>query len=519
MTTRARAGSLARASRCWPCRAPPARRRRTGRPSGRRSRCRRATSSSRPTRFARSRTACRSSSSAPRAALVSCGCWFARAPRPTRADKQGVARRLTAALLDQGTTTQKRRTDRRRRSTRSAAARHRRRHGPDLRQHPRDEGQLAARLRAALRRRPQPGVQAPTRSSGSGSRRSRASGSATKIRTTSPASCSIGWSTDSIRTACRTTARRSRSQSITARRPARVSRAYFVPNNAILAVVGDVTPRKRSQAPSACSAPGRARVGRRAGAPPDAHTPRDVVDKPDAVQTEIRVGQLALPRKHPDYLAMRPDDEDPWRGRRNRLHRVLRSERGLTYGASADFQRCRQAGDFVADTDTRTDTTGGSAARDRRGNHEAAAGARVTIASCRMRRPTSTGNFPLTIETPEAIAAQVLNALFYGLPLSDIENYRELVNAITPDDIQRVARKYSQARSVVRRPRRQRGGVREGPDRRRLSEVRADRAARPGSGVRDAPAASVAGALPRLESRVAAGFSPDSTDWGRPRLT
>ena len=36
----------------------------------------------------------------------------------------------------------------------------------------------------------------------------------------------------------------------------------------------------------------------------------------------------------------------------------------------------------------------------------------------------------------------MLNAIFYGLPLSDIENYRELVNAITPDDIQRVARQY-----------------------------------------------------------------------------
>ncbi len=32
--------------------------------------------------------------------------------------------------------------------------------------------------------------------------------------------------------------------------------------------------------------------------------------------------------------------------------------------------------------------------------------------------------------------------LFYGLPLSDIENYRDRVNEITPDDIQRVARQY-----------------------------------------------------------------------------
>ena len=32
----------------------------------------------------------------------------------------------------------------------------------------------------------------------------------------------------------------------------------------------------------------------------------------------------------------------------NRLHRVLRSERGLTYGASADFNALKQSGDIVA---------------------------------------------------------------------------------------------------------------------------------------------------------------------------
>jgi hypothetical protein len=53
-----------------------------------------------------------------------------------------------------------------------------------------------------------------------------------------------------------------------------------------------------------------------------------------------------------------------------------------------------------------------------------------------------TGSFPLTIETPSAIALQVLNAVFYGLDLDDLQTYRERVNAITPDDIQRVAREY-----------------------------------------------------------------------------
>ena len=53
-----------------------------------------------------------------------------------------------------------------------------------------------------------------------------------------------------------------------------------------------------------------------------------------------------------------------------------------------------------------------------------------------------TGIFPLTIETPSEIALQVLNAVFFGLDLDELQTYRERVNAVTVDDIQRVARSY-----------------------------------------------------------------------------
>ena len=51
-----------------------------------------------------------------------------------------------------------------------------------------------------------------------------------------------------------------------------------------------------------------------------------------------------------------------------------------------------------------------------------------------------TGSFPLTIETPSAIALQVLSAVFFGLDLQELQTFRERVNAVTVDDIQRVAR-------------------------------------------------------------------------------
>ena len=50
------------------------------------------------------------------------------------------------------------------------------------------------------------------------------------------------------------------------------------------------------------------------------------------------------------------------------------------------------------------------------------------------------GHFPLTIEMPDAIATQVLNQLFYELPVEELPSYRERVLRVTPDEIQRVAR-------------------------------------------------------------------------------
>src|SRR4029453_8161507 len=120
---------------------------------------------------------------------------------------------------------------------------------------------------------------------------------------------------------------------------------------------------------------------------------------------------------------------------------VLRSERGLTYGASADTNALKDAGDIVANTDTRSETTGEALRlmvdEFSRLQRERVSGRELSDAQAYL-----TGSFPLTIETPSAIALQVLNAVFYGLDLNELQTFRERVNAVTPDDIQRVARQY-----------------------------------------------------------------------------
>ena len=220
-------------------------------------------------------------------------------------------------------------------------------------------------------------------------------------------------------------------------------RQYFIPNNMILGIVGDVT------SDEAFAAAERAFGSWPRGAlppvtsidPPPPARRIVIVDKPDAVQTSIRVGQLAIPRKHPDYMTWDVTVKILGGEGANRLHQVLRSQYGLTYGAEANTEARKDAGDFVAETDTRTDTTGQALrlmvdefsrlVRERVGQRELA-DAQAYLA----------GSFPLTIETPDQIATQVLNVLFYDLPISEIGTFRERVLAVTPEDIQRVARQY-----------------------------------------------------------------------------
>ena len=220
-------------------------------------------------------------------------------------------------------------------------------------------------------------------------------------------------------------------------------RKWFGANNAILAIVGDVTADEAfAGAERAFGKWARAEVEVLEKTDPPTPTRRLViVDRPGAVQTEIRVGNVAIPRKHDDYMALDLASKVLGGEGANRLFRVLRSERGLTYGASADFNALKQSGDIVAQTNTKSETTGETLRlivdeiwkiqRDRVGEAELG-GAKEYL----------TGSFPLTIETPSQIALQILNAVFFGLDMNELQTYRERVNGVRVDDVQRVSRAY-----------------------------------------------------------------------------
>mgnify|MGYP005834495127 CR=1 FL=1 len=222
-------------------------------------------------------------------------------------------------------------------------------------------------------------------------------------------------------------------------------RALFIPNNSVFVVIGDV---KASEAFKIAVRifEGWNRGERTAAVhslpkPPQGYSVR-IINKPDATQTQIRFGHFGVPRNTEDYFPLVVMNYILGGGGfSSRMMKHIRSELGLTYGINSSFSMRRSAGPFVVGTYTKNEST-----------LQAIQETIRLMREFREQGPTEqeleeavsylTGSYPLNFDTPGQIASQLLNIELYGLGADYIEKYRSRIEAVTPDDVLRVARKY-----------------------------------------------------------------------------
>jgi len=219
---------------------------------------------------------------------------------------------------------------------------------------------------------------------------------------------------------------------------------YYLPNGALLAFAGDITPeaafaaaekylgswQKKELAAAPPSAPNRTRGLR-----------FFLVDKPDAVQTQIRIGRLGIQRNNPDYIPLLVTNRIFGGGFNSRLSTEVRIHKGLTYGAYSRFDSRRQAGSFVALTFTRTEATAEATKLVVDLISKMASG-EVTKEELAFARDYLAGVFPIQSETAEQVADRILTVAEYDLPADYNDTYREKVSAVGPEQVQAMAQRY-----------------------------------------------------------------------------
>ena len=166
-----------------------------------------------------------------------------------------------------------------------------------------------------------------------------------------------------------------------------------------------------------------------------------VIHRPGSVQTEIRVGHRGLPRRHPDYHAVAVMSAILGGLFNSRLNMNLREEKGYTYGAGAGFDLRRGHGPFTARAAVNTEVTV-PALTELLGELDRIREAPVTDAELRAARDYLVGVFPLRFETPGPVAGSLAGLFVHGLPDDELERYRPEIEAVTADDVLRVAREH-----------------------------------------------------------------------------
>jgi zinc protease len=166
-----------------------------------------------------------------------------------------------------------------------------------------------------------------------------------------------------------------------------------------------------------------------------------VIDKPDAVQTEIRVGNLAIRRNSPDFYALTAANQILGGPAANRLFKALRSQQGLTYGASSDLVCQRGLGTWVAKTSTRTAETARSVRQvldqmQRLRDHP------VTDDELRTAQSYLVGHLALEFESSDNIASRVLELMVHDLPLDYWNRFPQNIKALKTEDLVTATRRY-----------------------------------------------------------------------------
>ncbi len=218
----------------------------------------------------------------------------------------------------------------------------------------------------------------------------------------------------------------------------------FTPNNATLIVVGDVNRDnllKEITANFGNWKKGAMDTMTFPTPPVRTATTLTVVDRPGSLQSNIVLANLAIDRKDPDFFPVLVMNQVLGAGASSRLFMNLREAKGYTYGAYSSFDTKRLAGNFQATAEVRTPVTGDSLKEFflelNRVRNEKASDKELKDAKSYL-----TGVFPLRAETQEGLTNLLVSQQLYDLPADYLQTYRDKINAITLDDVQRVAKKY-----------------------------------------------------------------------------
>jgi zinc protease len=221
--------------------------------------------------------------------------------------------------------------------------------------------------------------------------------------------------------------------------------ANYRPNNATLIVVGDVDSKTlmpklekalggwKSADVTLTNTPAAEMMGK-----PGIY----LVDKPNAAQSSVSIGEVGVDRSNPDYYALQVMNSILGGGGSARLFNNLREDKGYTYGAYSRFVYRKGAGPFSASAEVQTAVTKESVVEFMKELNGIRGAIPVSTTELEQNKQGIIRRYPSGFENIGQISGQLSNLVIYDLSDTYFNDFIQKINAVTVEDVNRVANKY-----------------------------------------------------------------------------
>ena len=225
-------------------------------------------------------------------------------------------------------------------------------------------------------------------------------------------------------------------------------RRYYTAERCIVVCNGRIGPTERAAVEALAGALPRGTESS-AAAFPSIETTHDVrVAHPGAVQSSLRIGRLLFPRQHPDFVGMQVVATALGGYFGSRLMQNLREEHGYTYGVVAAMVNFEREGYFAIATQVGTDVTQPALeacyAEIERLRTEPMPEEELALVKNMMA-----GEMMRILDGPFGIADVTIENILCSTDNGIIDENLRRIRAMTPADVQRLARKYLAREELV----------------------------------------------------------------------
>ena len=172
------------------------------------------------------------------------------------------------------------------------------------------------------------------------------------------------------------------------------------------------------------------------------------VDHPGAVQSSIRIGRLLFPRQHPDFLGMQVVASALGGYFGSRLMQNLREEHGYTYGVVAAMVNFEREGYFAVAAQVGTEVTQ-EALREIYAEIERLRAEPMPEGELSLVKNIMVGEMMRILDGPFGIADVTIENILCGRDHTVINENIRRIQAMTPADVQQLARKYLSREELV----------------------------------------------------------------------